>query len=239
MSSLIAWCYEAGNAGNLFQGNTFMGDYPRTLIIEDVSDVFHWLSARVSDVFGITEIWPAASFGEAKALIEDGGWDLFLVDLGLPDGDGADLIPLVKRLHPTAHCVVTTIFDDADHLFPALRAGADGYLLKDEEDQVFAQNLAGILSGRPPLSASIAVQMLQVFRPEKKQDSVSLSPREEQMLVLISKGYSSREASAALSISHHTGAGYLKSVYQKLQINSRAEATVKALEMGLINLVKH
>jgi DNA-binding NarL/FixJ family response regulator len=208
------------------------------LIIEDVSDVFHWLSARVNDVFGIAEIWPAASFGEANELIADGGWDLLLVDLGLPDGDGTDLIPLAKRLHPKAHCVVTTIFDDADHLFPALRAGADGYLLKDEEDQVFAQNLAGILSGRPPLSASIATQMLHIFRPEKSPESTLLSPREEQMLVLISKGYSSREASSALSISYHTGAGYLKSVYQKLQVNSRAEATVKAMEMGLINRVK-
>jgi DNA-binding NarL/FixJ family response regulator len=215
-----------------------MGRYPRTLIIEDVSDVCSWLRARVNDVFGISEIWEAASFGEASALIEDGGWDLLLVDLGLPDGDGTDLIPLVKRLHPNAHCVVTTIFDDAEHLIPALRAGADGYLLKDEEDQVFAQNLAGILSGRPPLSASIATQMLHIFRPQKSPEPTLLSPREEQMLVLISKGYSSREASSALSISYHTGAGYLKSVYQKLQVNSRAEATVKAMEMGLINMAK-
>ncbi len=215
-----------------------MGEYPRVLIIEDLSDVFHWLSARVGDVFGNTDISAAASFVEAKALIEAGRWDLFLVDLGLPDGDGADLIPLAKELHPAAHCVVTTIFDDADHLFPALRAGADGYILKDEEEHVFTQNLAGILSGRPPLSASIATQMLHIFRPEKNCEPSLLSPREEQMLVLISKGYSSREASTALSISYHTGAGYLKSVYQKLQVNSRAEATVKALEMGLISLVK-
>ena len=214
-----------------------MGRYPRTLIIEDVSDVFRWLSSRVNDVFGVTEVWAATSFGEAKALIEDGGWDLFLVDLGLPDGDGTDLIPLAKRLHPDAHCVVTTIFDDADHLFPALRAGADGYLLKDEEEHLFAENLAGILSGRPPLSASIATQMLHIFRPERSPETTLLSPREEQMLVLISKGYSSREASAALAISYHTGAGYLKSVYQKLQVNSRAEATVKAVKMGLISLV--
>jgi DNA-binding CsgD family transcriptional regulator len=80
--------------------------------------------------------------------------------------------------------------------------------------------------------------MLHIFRPEKSPESTLLSPREEQMLVLISKGYSSREASSALSISYHTGAGYLKSVYQKLQVNSRAEATVKAMEMGLINRVK-
>tara|TARA_R110002073_G_scaffold48144_3_gene129633 strand:- start:15575 stop:16225 length:651 start_codon:yes stop_codon:yes gene_type:complete len=215
-----------------------MQAHPRTLVIEDVSDVADWLSARVCDVFGNTEITAATCFNEAKTLIESNSWDLLLIDLGLPDGDGTDLIPLAKQLHPAAHCVVTTIFDDADHLFPALRAGADGYLLKDEEDQVFADNLAGILSGRPPLSASIATQMLHLFRPQRNQESVSLSPREEQMLVLISKGYSSREASSALSISYHTGAGYLKSVYQKLQVNSRAEATVKAMEMGLIGLIK-
>ncbi|MCB1705205.1 MAG: response regulator transcription factor [Halioglobus sp.] len=215
-----------------------METQPRTLVIEDVSDVAGWLGARVADVFGQTEISIATSFAAARAQIESASWDLVLVDLGLPDGDGTDLIPLVKLRHPAAPCVVTTIFDDADHLFPALRAGADGYLLKDEEERVFAENLAGILSGRPPLSASIATQMLHVFRPERSEESVSLSPREEQMLVLISKGYSSREASSALSISYHTGAGYLKSVYQKLQVNSRAEATVKAMELGLISLVK-
>jgi DNA-binding NarL/FixJ family response regulator len=221
-----------------------MGELRRVLIIEDVSEVVRWLSARVCDVFDSTsddtidntEILSAASFAQGKVLIEEGRWDLCLVDLGLPDGDGVDLISLMKQLEPTTHCVVTTIFDDAEHLFPALRAGADGYLLKDEEDAVFVQNLSGILSGRPPLSASIAKRILQDFRPEPTPETSPLTPRETEMLTLISKGYSSREASSQLSISYHTGAGYLKSVYQKLRVSSRAEATVKALEMGLISL---
>lgn len=215
-----------------------MGEHRRVLIIEDVSEVFSWLSARVRDVFDDTDSVSALSFAAAQALIQRDSWDLFLLDLGLPDGDGVALIPMIKRLHPNAPCVVTTIFDDADHLFPALRAGADGYLLKDEEDAEFSRSLAGILCGRPPLSPSVARQILEVFRPEVKSEMVPLSPREEQMLTLISQGYSSRQASSQLSISPHTGAGYLKSVYQKLQVNSRAEATLKALELGLISLGK-
>jgi len=159
--------------------------------------------------------------------------DLALVDLGLPDGSGIDIIRAIKRQRPQSYCVVTTIFDDSDHLFSALHAGADGYLLKDELEQEFVHHLRGILEGRPPLSAAIARKVLSVFRPVA-DETVRLAPREEQVLTLIARGYSVRKVGEMLGISQHTVAGYLKTIYQKLQVNSRAEATLRAVDLGLV-----
>jgi DNA-binding NarL/FixJ family response regulator len=143
---------------------------------------------------------------------------------------------MLKSQYPAALCVVTTIFDDAEHLLSALRAGADGYLLKDETEDEFIRQLAGILEGRPPLSASIARALLAQFQPGKQEQEATLTQRETEILTFTAKGLSVKHAAELLGISYYTAAGYLKDVYRKLQVNSRAEATIKAMNLGLINL---
>ncbi|WVM87934.1 response regulator transcription factor [Halopseudomonas pachastrellae] len=128
----------------------------RVLIIEDVPQVADWLTQRLHEALGQRPVDLACSSAQANNLIKHNHYQLALVDLGLPDGNGVDLLPLIKNQSPQTQCIVTTIFDDAEHLFAALRAGADGYLLKDEEEQAFVAQLGGILQGKPPLSASIA-----------------------------------------------------------------------------------
>ncbi|MDF1763604.1 MAG: response regulator transcription factor [Oleibacter sp.] len=204
------------------------------LIIEDLPEVARWLVNIVLRIFPEADVRVTITLVETKKIMETFIPDLVLIDLGLPDGDGSTMIPYIKSKNPEVYCVVTTIFDDASHLFPALRAGADGYLLKDDEDQQFAAALEGIISGRPPLSASIAQMMLKQFRPVTDIE-VSLTCREEDILVLIANGYSVKRAAESLGISAHTASGYLKSLYQKLQVTNRAEAALKAVNMGLIN----
>src|SRR5690606_35763773 len=126
----------------------------------------------------------------------------------------------------------TTIFDDGDNVFDALRAGAQGYLLKDETDQQFIQALEGILAGRPPLSTAIARRMMDFFRPQTPNKV--LSQRETELLILIAQGQSVRRAAEALGLTQNTAAGYLKNIYQKLQVNSRAAVTRKAIDLGLV-----
>jgi DNA-binding NarL/FixJ family response regulator len=205
------------------------------LIVEDLVEVSTWLQSRIAQSFGAVNVNVAASLAAANAALAHTQWTLVLLDLGLPDGDGTSLIREIKAKTPSCFCIVTTIFDDSDHIFPALSAGADGYLLKDEEDEVFSHNLAGILAGRPPLSSSIANQVLASFRRPIIPATTPLTPREEDVLVLIAKGYSCKNAAVALGVSYYTAAGYLKSVYQKLQVNTRAEATLKAVELGIIS----
>jgi len=203
------------------------------LLVEDVPDVLAWLSRLVQEHFPGSHLRTASTRASALKQLEGGAPCLGLIDLGLPDGSGIDIIRAIKRQRADSVCVVTTIFEDSDHLFSALHAGADGYLLKDEAESEFVYHLQGVLAGRPPLSASIARKILGVFRPAS-DDIVKLAPREEQVLTLIARGYSVRKVAEMLAISQHTVAGYLKTIYQKLQISSRAEATLKAIDLGLL-----
>jgi len=210
------------------------------LIIEDVKNTATWLSALVREVFSGCQIHMADSVHSARRLIEDSpAFDLALVDLGLPDGSGIGLIPLLRQWHPQCLRVVSTIFADDEHLFPALQAGAQGYVLKDEAAPRLRRALEGIVGGEPPLSAAIAQRVLQTFSPGPStlpaEDEAALGPRERELLQLIAKGYKLPEAAQHMGITHNTGASYLKSVYRKLGVNSRAEATLAAARMGLVN----
>ena len=162
-----------------------------------------------------------------------------LVDLGLPDGDGTRLIRPLAEQFPTCTIVVTTLFGDDAHVFPALRAGAHGYLLKDQPEERLAAALEGILRGEPALSPAIAQRLLRAFQAPPAQEAPELeilTPREREVLVLVSKGCRLPELSERLQISRHTVSDHLKSIYRKLDINSRAEATLEAARLGLVKL---
>ncbi|RDL45144.1 DNA-binding response regulator [Marinomonas piezotolerans] len=204
------------------------------LIVEDLPEVATWMQQCIAQSLPHEAITTVCNLAQANQALTKQPWGLVLLDLGLPDGDGTDFIRPFKQHNPNAHCVITTIFDDAEHVFPALAAGADGYLLKDETEAEFCTSLSGILAGRPPLSSSIALKILSSFRQPRSDTEYGLTPRERDILVLIAKGYSCKDAAQSLGVTYHTAAGYLKAVYQKLQVNNRAEATIKAIEMGMI-----
>ncbi|ERP89351.1 hisitidine kinase [Alcanivorax sp. P2S70] len=207
----------------------------QVLIVEDLPDVAQWLRDQVMNLLSPERIEQASTLLQAQEKIREQAYDLALIDLGLPDGSGVELIRPFKEANREAMCVVTTIFDDAEHLFGSLRSGADGYLLKDDTEAEFSDQLSGILAGRPPLSASIARRLLEQFHPVFGEKEVTLTPREKEILTLIAKGLSVKHAAQKLGISHYTAAGYMKDVYAKLQVNTRAEATLKAIHMGLVN----
>lgn len=207
--------------------------YTELIVVEDLPEARQWLIAQAQAVFPGARIAAASTVAEATQLARRQPPQLALVDLGLPDGSGIELIRAWSGGAARCDCVVTTIFDDAEHLFEALRAGAVGYLLKDEPEEELRRALAGIVDGRPPLSPSVARRLLDHFRPQP-QAGGGLSPREREVLTLIAKGYSVRAAAELLGVAQHTAAGYLKIVYQKLRVNSRAEATVEAVRLGLV-----
>ena len=204
------------------------------LIVEDLPDVAEWLTERAEDIFPGVAVHQAESVTEALRHLVLPSIDLALIDLGLPDGRGESIIRHIKERKPETLCVVTTIFDDSENLFPALRAGADGYLLKDETNDEFTASLRGIMDGRPPLSSSIALQVLNYFRPGHSE-KVELTNRERDVLHLIANGLSVKQAADALGLKPNTVSGYMKILYQKLQVSNRAEAAVKAVNMGLID----
>ncbi|WP_331344217.1 response regulator transcription factor [Cellvibrio sp. UBA7661] len=201
------------------------------LLVEDIDSVAQSLAGSLTKVFPGIEVCFAPALADAIQHLNLATPDIILLDLGLPDGRGSNLL-LHRALSDHTWVVITTIFDDDECLFEALRLGARGYLLKDDLGESFEQALAGILEGKPPLSAGIARRILQTFRPTSKEHN--LSDREHKLLGLVARGYSVQRAANELGITYNTAASYLKNVYQKLEVGSRAEATRKAIDLGLV-----
>jgi DNA-binding NarL/FixJ family response regulator len=205
------------------------------LILDDVEDSQIWLSQALTAAFSGIIFSCTGSLAEARAWLNaNPAPELALIDLALPDGSGVELIAQLNRTAPLTVCVVASIFDDDQHLFPALRAGAQGYLLKDQPQGQIIELLKGITQGRPPLSPSVARKMLGYFKPRPQPDLQQLTDRETEVLRCIAKGLTLPETARMLGISPHTVSGYVKDIYRKLNVSSRAEAALSAQQMGLV-----
>lgn len=215
------------------------------LLLEDHADTARWLQTIAIGSFPEAEVLRVACLTDARRALRKSHFQLALLDIHLPDGSGLDLIPLIKAFHADTLIVMTTVFDDDQHLFDALRAGAQGYLLKEQSGAELMAKLQGIPLGEPPLSPGIARRMLTYFHSDRGSAThniactgykePSLSPREEEALTLLAKGYSIKELARLLAISDHTAAGYAKNIYRKLNISTRAEATLEASRLGLVH----
>jgi len=206
----------------------------RAFILEDLAESQAWLARALEQSFPGVAIRVAFGVDEALRMLDAGpAPDIALIDLSLPDGSGVRVIEWLQQRHPATLCVVASIFDDDGHIFPALRAGARGYLLKDQPVAAIVAALTGIASGEPPLSPAIARRLLAFFQPPPAPE-ISLTERETEVLCLISKGLTQAEAARLLGISPHTVGGYVKDLYRKLNVSSRAEAAVRARDLGLI-----
>jgi DNA-binding NarL/FixJ family response regulator len=204
-------------------------------ILEDLPESQAWLGQALAESFPGIAIATAYSLREARTRLAEGPMpDIALIDLGLPDGSGVEMIEYIQRRSPATLCIVASIYDDDSHVFPALRAGAMGYLLKDQPVAAIVAALQGIASGQPPLSPAIARRMLAFFQPAQSLPDPSLTERETEVLRLISKGMTQAETARLLGISQHTVAGYVKELYRKLNVSSRAEAALLARDMGLV-----
>lgn len=190
--------------------------------------------ASLAEVFA-AEAEPAATLRDARSWLrhcKPQDEILALVDLGLPDGNGTELIGEIVTRCPEALVVVTTIFDDEESLMNALAAGAHGYLLKDQDRDSIAHRLSMIDRGEVPISPAIARRLLQRFRDERPA-ATTLSPRETEVLRLIGRGLKAGEVAGVLEISPQTVTTHVKTIYRKLEISSRAEAALEARKRGL------
>lgn len=205
------------------------------LLVEDVPEAAEWLARALESTFPGIALYRAANLAEARqALSAHPEPELALIDLGLPDGDGVDFIAELNYRAPRCLCVVASIFDDDQHIFPALRAGAQGYLLKDQDQDAIIELLQGIIAGRPPLSPAVARKLLAHFRVAPELATPVLTERETEVLRLIAKGLTTAEVARMLGISANTVPSYVKEIYRKLNVSSRAEAALTARNMGLV-----
>jgi len=223
------------------------GDQEQTLlVVEDVPQTQNWLGSILRQAFPLSTVIACSSMQDAQELIQGRFIDIALIDLDLPDGSGLDVIREVTRSNPLTRCVVTTIFDDDDHVVPALTAGAMGYLLKDQPEAVLVDQMRLLAEGLPPLAPSVARRVVQYFagakaataarrrgRIQTEDDLSRLSAREKQVLGLVAKGLQVADVARALEISGNTVCTHVKNIYRKRKVCSRAEAALEARRLGL------
>lgn len=209
-----------------------MSDFSHALVVDDLAASRAWLGESLELAYPGIAIASAGSLAEARMQLQPPP-QLALIDLGLPDGSG---LRLIEALQPDGCCcIVTTVFDDDAHLFPALHAGAAGYVLKDQSRDQLAVMLRGIAGGQPALSPSIARRLLRHFQPvATAAPAAALTARETEVLRLIAKGHTVADVARLLQLSPHTVSGYLKDIYRKLSVSTRAEAALEAARRGLI-----
>ena len=216
------------------------------LIIEDVPAVQALLRDVLADAHPDLAVSIVDSVRAARrwlhALAANEGGEtlrLVLVDMGLPDGSGAELFPQIADIAPYAVRIVATIYDDEEHLFEAFAAGAQGYLLKDEVRDSLVTRLRNIARGEPAVSPSLAQKILGHFSRQSRlladePTSIKLTARETETLQMLSRGLRVAETARLLGVSQHTVSSHIKAIYFKLGISSRAEATLEAVRRGLV-----
>lgn len=172
--------------------------------------------------------------------------DVLLVDLGLPDGSGIDVIRAACVKWPHCSIMVCTAFGDELHVMQSLEAGAAGYLLKDSAPRSMVDEIRSLSAGGSPISPLIARQILMRFVRTDKAASTpastatakpraALSPREQEVLEFITKGFTADEIAALMALSRHTVLTFVRRIYGKLKVTSKAEAIYEARQQGLLD----
>lgn len=179
------------------------------------------------------------AYGHGQAIVEQVAQDrpnVVLLDIDMPGRDGIACVQLVKELNPVIGILMHTVFEDDDRLFACLRNGANGYLLKKDTATHLLPALHEVMDGGGPMSPGIARRVLQTFkRPATPIESpYGISPREQELLQLLTKGYTYRMIGLDLQISVETVRRHLKNIYQKLHVQCGTEAVAKALKEQII-----
>lgn len=209
------------------------------LLLEDQPITRGWMRDMLQQAFPGIRVVECGDLRAAFAWLEEEGVAdppaLAVIDLGLPDGSGLEIIRHLRDHVPEARRVVATVFGDDAHLIEAIMAGAEGYILKEESADAMVATLRRIDANEPPLSPSIARRMLSHFagRPLASDCGPALTRREEETLTRIGRGLTVAETAADMGITPNTAAGYVKTIYQKLGISTRAQAAREAVRRGL------
>jgi len=208
------------------------------IIVEDNPVTLDVLVQIVENEPRLELMTAVASQGDALACLEKQHPDILLIDIGLPDGSGIDLIRHAKELLTETEIMVISSFGDEESVVNAIEAGASGYILKDKSLANVGPHILSLMKGDSPISPGIARYLLRRFQTEPQSSSdtppPTLTEREQSVLTLIAKGYSRSEAAETLGLSQHTVTTHIKHIYRKLSVHSRTEAVFEACQMGLI-----
>lgn len=215
----------------------------RVAMVEDDADTRERIALSIRQQDWLELIATYATGAEALAALRTEAPDVLLVDLGLPDMSGLEVVRAVAERHPRCSVLVITMFGDEANVLAALEAGASGYLLKGSLTRDITVDIRDLRDGGSPLSPVIARQVLRRLqrRPSDRaavaegEGETALSAREIEILNAISRGFSYAESAAILGISVSTVHTHLKRIYGKLAVHSKTEAVFEANRRGLLS----
>jgi len=221
----------------------------RILVVEDDNHTRARLCDTICESIAYTLAGSYGTLKQAKEGLRLDLPDVLLVDLGLPDGNGIDLIRLATRELPNIRIMVISVFGDECHVIDAIEAGAHGYLLKDADATQIVEAIDQLVDGGSPITPSVAIYLLKRFQQAalntelgielQEQDDTevpSLTAREHDVLLLIAKGLTYVEVSDALKVSINTVRAHMKNLFRKLAVTSRSEAVYEAMEKGILKM---
>ncbi len=215
-----------------------MADRPeRTItvaLVEDDAPTREILRGWITGAAGYRLV---GDWGEAKDALEqmpEAKPDVALVDINLLSGSGIEVVRALKPRLPATQFLMLTVYQDADHIYDALAAGATGYLLKQTSLEELLQAVSEVHQGGSPMTSTIARKVIQAFasRRAKVPDGVKLSPRELEVLDLLARGYGFKEVAARLGISMPSVKTYVRRMYEKLHVCSRSQAVARYAQLA-------
>ncbi len=231
----------------------------QVLIVEDDPQMRDFFAASIARSASLSLAGSAGTVADALAWLTAPGQkvDVLLVDLGLPDGSGLDVIRATARLHPECEALVISMFGDEDNVLASIEAGALGYIHKDSNPEDIAASVLEMKAGASPISPMIARRVLAKYLKLKDDAAATVTPvavavpvaepllgaatsrgllsqREQDVLDLVARGFSYGEIARLRSISVSTVQTHIKNLYRKLAVSSRTEAVYEAKQMGLL-----
>ena len=217
----------------------FMGRKKRIFIAEDQTILRQGLKALLATIPDFEVVGEAEDGKDAIRGVEEHSPDLIILDLSMPRMNGLEAIKEIKQSSPETKILVLTMHDEEEYIFPTLKAGADGYLLKVADENELLSALKQVLEGKSYITPGISGQILEDYRGEKellrtKSSWDSVTKQERKVLKLIAEGYTTKEIADYLCISQQTVSKHRSNLMEKLNMHDIPTLTLYALEKGLI-----
>jgi DNA-binding NarL/FixJ family response regulator len=197
-----------------------------TMLRESISSMI-----RLDEQFVVSGAFENVLFAESQ--ISEIKPDIVLMDIDMPGRTGIEAVKQIRASGVKVPILMLTVFDDTEHVFEALRAGASGYLLKKHLSTKLFDSIAEVLQGGAPMSPAIALMVITSFQ-KQQVNQYQLTARESEILTSLAKGNSYKLMAAEFSVTVDTVRAHIKKIYEKLQVHSQTEAVSKALKERLV-----
>jgi DNA-binding NarL/FixJ family response regulator len=207
----------------------------RVLVYDDSEVIRTSIGALLSSTDGFICVGAYADALQVNAQVAELLPHVVLMDINMPGIKGIEATRLIKLHHPEIKVLIQTAFDSDENVFGSLKAGAEGYLLKSASADKILKGIEDVYQGGAIMTPSIALRVMRYFQPvEKPNDSFNLTSREKTVLAFLSEGLSYKMIASKMEISYFTVNAHIRKIYEKLQVNSSAEAVSLAFKSGIV-----